>query len=34
MIDMHAQMSALSTLLGVLGYIPDVPVEPSVKPMN
>ncbi|WP_336814129.1 transcriptional repressor TraM [Bosea sp. MMO-172] len=27
MIDMHAQQSILSTLLGVLGYVPEMPAE-------
>ncbi len=27
MIDMHAQQTVLSTLLGVLGYVPEMPAE-------
>ncbi len=27
MIEMHAQMSALNTLLGVLGYVPEIAVN-------
>lgn len=27
MIEMHAQMSIVSTLTGILGYIPKVPID-------
>ncbi len=27
MIEMHAQMSALNTLLGILGYVPKIAVN-------
>ena len=27
MIDCHAQQACLSTLLDVLGYVPDIPIE-------
>ena len=29
MIECHAQQACLSTLLDVLGYVPDMPAEPE-----
>ena len=29
MIECHTQQACLSTLLGVLGYVPDMPAEPE-----